>query len=221
MLLHDDTINRTARNLDGSELKTDIYLRDLTFEEVRNNYDFGIYQGERFKGTKIPTLEEILRLCKILGMRLIIEYKDDQNERVSINEGVKKVYDLVKNNGMLDYVVFLSGNQEVWNRIDELNTTNKSIELQYLDIPSDATNIPFVKSFKDKGYKVGFSVGRDWVNDYHANILKEYEIDLYIWTREFNNLTDVVTLEQWLKWNVKGITSNSTNIVNFAYNFLY
>ena len=221
VLLHDNTINRTARNLDGTELGTDIYLRNLTFEQVRNNYDFGIYQGERFKGTKIPTLEELLRLCKVMGMRIIIEYKADENGTVGINEGVEKVYNLVKDNGMLDYVVFLSGNKEVWNKIDELNTSNKSLELQYLDVPSDTTNIPFVKSFKDKGYKVGFSVGRDWVTEAHANMLKENDIDLYIWTREFITFDDVETFEQWLKWNVKGITSNTTNIVNFAYNFLY
>ena len=221
VLLHDNTINRTARNLDGTELGTDIYLRNLTFEQVRNNYDFGIYQGERFKGTKIPTLEELLRLCKILGMRIILEYKADENGTVNINEGITKVYNLVKDNGMLDYVVFLSGNQEVWNKIDELNTTNKSIELQYLDVPNNVTNIPFVKSFKEKGYKVGFSVGRDWINEDHANMLKENGIDLYIWTREFISFNDIETFEQWLNWNVKGITSNSTNIVNFAYNFLY
>ena len=221
VLLHDNTINRTARNLDGTELGTDIYLRDLTFEQVRNNYDFGIYQGERFKGTKIPTLEELLRLCKVMGMRIILEYKADENGTVGINEGVEKVYNLVKNNGMLDYVVFLSGNKEVWNKIDELNTSNKSLELQYLDVPNDTTNIPFVKSFKDKGYKVGFSVGRDWLTEAHANMLKENDIDLYIWTREFITFDDVETFEQWLKWNVKGITSNATNIVNFAYNFLY
>ena len=221
VLLHDNTINRTARNLDGTELGTDIYLRDLTFEQVRNNYDFGIYQGERFKGTKIPTLEELLRLCKVMGMRIILEYKADENGTVGINEGVEKVYNLVKNNGMFDYVVFLSGNKEVWNKIDELNTSNKSLELQYLDVPNDTTNIPFVKSFKDKGYKVGFSVGRDWLTEAHANMLKENDIDLYIWTREFITFDDVETFEQWLKWNVKGITSNATNIVNFAYNFLY
>ena len=221
VLLHDNTINRTARNLNGTELETDIYLRDLTYEQVRNNYDFGIYQGERFKGTKIPTLEELLRLCKVMGMRIILEYKADENGTVGVNEGITKVYNLVKNNSMLDYVVFLSGDQEVWNKIDELNTTNKSLELQYLDVPNDVTNIPFVKSFKDKGYKVGFSVGREWINENHANMLKENEIDLYIWTREFTSLIDIETFEQWLNWNVKGITSNTTNIVNFAYNFLY
>ena len=221
VLLHDNTINRTARNLDGNELETDIYLKDLTLEQVRTNYDFGIYQGERFKGTKIPTLEELLRLCKVMGMRIILEYKPDENGTVGVNEGVEKVYNLVKDNGMLDYVVFLSGNQEVWNRIDNLNTNNKSLELSYLDVVNEESNLPFVKSFKDKGYKVSYSIGRDWIDDEKANLLKTNDIDLYIWTREFTTFNDVETFEQWLNWNVKGITSNSTNIVNFAYNYLY
>ena len=156
-----------------------------------------------------------------MGMRIILEYKADENGTIGINEGVEKVYNLVKENGMLEYVVFLSGYKEVWNKIDNLNTDKKSLELQYLDVPSDTTNIPFVKSFKNKGYKVGFSVGREWLNEDHANMLKENEIDLYIWTREFTTLNDIETFEQWLNWNVKGITSNTTNIVNFAYNYLY
>jgi len=63
VILHDNTINRTARNSDGSALANDIRISSLTFEEARK-YDYGIWMGEKFKGEKLVTLEEILTFAK-------------------------------------------------------------------------------------------------------------------------------------------------------------
>ena len=49
VLLHDATINRTARNADGSKLQGNVYLSSLTFDEVRK-YDFGLFYNEKYKG---------------------------------------------------------------------------------------------------------------------------------------------------------------------------
>lgn len=57
--LHDFTLARTARNLDGTPLENDINITDLTYSEL-SNYDVGISMSEKFKGEKIPTLKEIL-----------------------------------------------------------------------------------------------------------------------------------------------------------------
>ena len=59
VLMHDDTINRTCRNADGSQIEEKIYVRDHTYEELLA-YDAGIAKGEEFRGTKIPRLEELL-----------------------------------------------------------------------------------------------------------------------------------------------------------------
>lgn len=57
--LHDFTLARTARNLDGSPLEKDINITDLLYSEL-DNYDVGIFMSEKYKGEKIPTLKEIL-----------------------------------------------------------------------------------------------------------------------------------------------------------------
>ncbi len=63
VILHDQTINRTGRNPDGSKIENEIKISDITLEEART-YDFGISTGEKFAGEKIPTLEEVLDFAK-------------------------------------------------------------------------------------------------------------------------------------------------------------
>ena len=67
VILHDKTLNRTARNAaDYSKLEERIYLKDLTFEELRNNYVLA--SSDSSLRTPIPTLEELLTACKENGV---------------------------------------------------------------------------------------------------------------------------------------------------------
>jgi glycerophosphoryl diester phosphodiesterase len=66
--LHDDTINRTGRHPDGSEIEQPLCVHDLTYEELLH-YDFGIRKWPIYAGTKIPRLEEFFKLCARTGMR--------------------------------------------------------------------------------------------------------------------------------------------------------
>ena len=63
ILEHDRFINRTCRNADGSVIEEKLCPPDLTYEELMK-YDAGIAKGEEFRGTKIPTLDELLTLCE-------------------------------------------------------------------------------------------------------------------------------------------------------------
>lgn len=74
VLMHDRTINRTGRNQDGSEISEQITTSDITYEEALQ-YDFGVFFGEEFKGTKIPLLEEVLKVVKEHGLELKIDNK--------------------------------------------------------------------------------------------------------------------------------------------------
>lgn len=63
VILHDVTLNRTMRRAsDYSKLEKPIYLKDLTFEELRRDYVLESTNPEL--RTPIPTLEELLTECK-------------------------------------------------------------------------------------------------------------------------------------------------------------
>jgi len=79
VLIHDDTINRTCRNLDGTEIKEKIYVKDLTYKELMQ-FDAGIAMGERFRGEKIPRLDELLAAAENYDVVIALDKKirDDQ-----------------------------------------------------------------------------------------------------------------------------------------------
>ena len=74
VLHHDYTINRTCRNEDGSEIKSTIFLEDLTYNQLME-YDAGIHMGEKFRGEKIPRLDELLSLVDGTGVVLSLDKK--------------------------------------------------------------------------------------------------------------------------------------------------
>ena len=61
VLMHDNAINRTCRNRDGSPIAQEILVKESTYEELLG-YDAGIAFGAEFSGTPIPRLEELLEL---------------------------------------------------------------------------------------------------------------------------------------------------------------
>ena len=77
--LHDATINRTARNADGSNIATSKNILDITYNEA-NSYDYGLYKNKKYKGTKILTLERAIKFAKMNGVTLHIETKCGASE---------------------------------------------------------------------------------------------------------------------------------------------
>lgn len=74
VLLHDSTVNRTARQENGDPIADTIQIGDITYREALK-YDFGIWFSEAFKGTKIPLFEDVLRFAKRNGIKLKIDNK--------------------------------------------------------------------------------------------------------------------------------------------------
>ena len=63
VLIHDGTVNRTCRNADGTAIEGSVVVSDITYDQLMK-YDAGIALGEEFKGTKVPLLEELLKLVE-------------------------------------------------------------------------------------------------------------------------------------------------------------
>ena len=74
VILHDNTINRTARRPDGSVVRENRKVTEMTYEEVAG-YDYGVWFSPKFKGEKIPLLEEVLQVAGENGVLLKIDNK--------------------------------------------------------------------------------------------------------------------------------------------------
>lgn len=107
VLLHDSTINRTARTSEGAELSETIRIGDITYEQALT-YDFGIWKGEKWKGVKIPTLKELLLTCKKLTLTPVIELKDTRNGTYWTDERIAIVVAALRETAMQDRAIFLS-----------------------------------------------------------------------------------------------------------------
>lgn len=99
VLLHDESINRTARNADGSAISETINIADITYEQALD-YDFGISEGNAFAGTKIVTVEECIAFCKKVGLNILMEPKVAGSGTYCAN--------LVKRYAMEDHVIWIS-----------------------------------------------------------------------------------------------------------------
>ncbi len=74
VVLHDATINRTGRNADGSTIGASLPVAELTYEQALT-YDFGMGYHVKFKGTKLPLLQDVLDLARSAGIKVKIDAK--------------------------------------------------------------------------------------------------------------------------------------------------
>lgn len=103
VLLHDATINRTARNADGTAIADTTYIQNITYEQALT-YDFGIWKGSRWAGVKIPTFEQFITLCRNIGLHPYIEIKEQGMTEAHVNQ----IVDIVRNCGMAKDVTWIS-----------------------------------------------------------------------------------------------------------------
>lgn len=85
VVMHDDTINRTARNAYGKAPEKAINLGDITFAEA-NEYEYGSWFAPEFKGEKLPTLKEVIDFARQNGMRIKVDnrymrFTDEQRDK--------------------------------------------------------------------------------------------------------------------------------------------
>lgn len=74
VVLHDKTINRTARNSDGTVIVPDISINEITYDEAFK-YDFGIGFSKKYKSEKLPLFCDVLEFAKESEIRLKIDNK--------------------------------------------------------------------------------------------------------------------------------------------------
>ncbi len=74
VVLHDETINRTGRHLDGTRIENEIKISDITYDEALS-YDFGCWFSNKFKGEQIPLFSDVLTFASENRIMLKIDNK--------------------------------------------------------------------------------------------------------------------------------------------------
>lgn len=115
VLLHDTTLNRTARNADGSELATTVNIADITYAQALE-YVFplvdGVYDAS-FLTNKIMSFEEFIVFCKRTE---IFPYLELKSEATYTQAQVNILIDILTKYNMLRNVSWISWSDD-WLRM--------------------------------------------------------------------------------------------------------
>lgn len=144
VLLHDTIINRTGRNADGTTISDTISIANITYEQALT-YDFGIYKGSQYAGTKIPTFAEFIILCKRIGLHPYVELKGGSQTQIS------GLVDITDRYGMTDNVTWISFYTTF---IDRVKTRCPTARLGYITDTVTAEKIAEASALKSADNEV-------------------------------------------------------------------
>lgn len=198
VLSHNDLINYMARNKDGSSIKKNKKISEMTLDELRQ-YDFGIYKGQQFAGTKIPTLEELLsyssqeKRVAFLHLDLKASFTYAQKE-IMVN--------LVKKYGMESKVSWLSFR---WTDFDDFDSLAPSMQVELL-APHFSYNLLYAAQRFDNGLRnVVMSISYTDENLFRA---LNYGYDVYVWS-----VNDEEIMAEYKGTGISGIETDGSKTI--------
>lgn len=199
VLLHDDSINRTAKNADGTEITSTINILDITLAQAKT-YDFGIWKGETYAGTKIPTFEEFLIHCKKMNLHPYIEPKGAITE-----SQVQTLINIARRLGMLRRVTWVSFHKSVLESV--LQYDNKA-RVGLVSNTLDSTVITSATALKNEFNDVFINVNWSAVTDktLSDNVL-DADLGLEVWT-----VWENYNIEEKVQWGITGMTITGFNL---------
>ncbi|MCR4577960.1 MAG: glycerophosphodiester phosphodiesterase [Clostridiales bacterium] len=110
VVCHDGTIDRTSNG--SGEISA------MTLEELKK-FDFGVRFSEEFKGTRIPTLEEMLEVVKPLEI-INIEIKRSEHP-MGLDAALDLFYDILVKTNVLKQVIVSSFDKLALKRLKQLH----------------------------------------------------------------------------------------------------
>ena len=170
VVIHDASLKRTTG--------VDKAVKNMTYAELRE-LDAGSFFAREFAGTKIPTLMEVLDVCKS-KINVNIEIKSDTGDSEAF---IKKITELVKEYGMEEQCIFQASNYKYLKEI-KANDTKFQTGLiiaagigNYFDDP----NVDF------------FSINSAYINSGIVNMSQKHGKRLYAWT--VNSYAELVRMK--------------------------
>lgn len=194
VVFHDEKISRCT----GGRGK----IADHTLLELKK-LDAGSWYGKDFKSTKIPTLAEVLDVCKN-KIAVNIEIKTEAVSKMFFGGIEEKCLKIVEQNGMREHVVFSSFDPRAIMHLKQIDNTVAAAVLfekkHYgLELPSDIME----------------SLGADAFNCSRAEFNKKWLADVRLNNIPVNIYTvnDPKNMRRFLKMGVSGIFTNNPDIL--------
>lgn len=195
VLLHDESINRTARNADGTEISETVNIADITYEQALT-YDFGIYKGTEYAGTKIVTFAEFIKFCKSFGIEPYIELK------VGTQAQIEGLADAVRSYGMSNNVAWIAFSEDLLAYVKERTPAGR-FGLLTSELTSD--KLARLVALKETDNEVFVDANLNGLTSEQIELCKAAGVPLEVWT--INNENTLYGLNDY----ITGVTSDSLN----------
>lgn len=196
VLLHDLTINRTSNGTGA--------INSLTFNQVRQ-YDFGSWKNSIYAGTKIPSLEEFLILCKKLMLHPYMEIKSNV---VYTNEQLQIIVDMVNRCGMRNKVSYISFNV---NYLTAIRNIDNDARLGLLRGSYLTNDLETCINLKTGNNTVFYDVDINGLTNELIETFSTNNIDVEVWTVDDANT--ILNLDRY----ITGVTSDNLNAGKVIY----
>jgi glycerophosphoryl diester phosphodiesterase len=163
VLIHDEHVNRTTNSIG--------YIKDFTYHELKQ-LDAGSWFSPKFKGTTIPTLEELLTWIKGKSIYLNIELK---NNKIDYKHIEAIVYEQIKAYQLINRTTISTFNP---NSVIRLATHTNFRELALLTSKRIRNPIQFVKELGANAIHVKYKL----VNPTMVTLAQQQHVKLRIFT---------------------------------------
>ncbi len=187
VLLHDKTVNRTTT---GSGNVKDFSYKELSKLKILNTFD------PEAASEHIPTLDAAIKAVAGKSI-LLIEIKEGNSYYPNIEKNILK---LIKANNAQDWCIIHSFNDEVLEKVHQLNPTIRLHKLFLNTWFYDFDRLPFVEEYSVNYY----FTSRSLVNKIHGRNKK-----INVWT-----VNDKKKVKKLIDLKVDGVITDFPNIVN-------
>lgn len=206
VLLHDDTINRTARNADGSAISGDVNINSITYEQALA-YDFGAWRGATYVGTKIPTLDEFIALCKKLGLFAYIELK---SSTTYTKEDIENIVSIARKYGMERSVSYISFNEDALSLVSQVD---EGARLGFVSAGTTEARLKVVlRKCKTQTNSIFFDCRVDMLTTDICDFCEKYGVSVEVYSP--NTEAEILALDD----RVSGVTSDKLVAKDVFYN---
>lgn len=200
VLLHDDTINRTAYDSEGNSMskQTAVPIANITYEQALT-YTFGTGSY----AVPITTFEDFIYWCKINNIHPYIELKTGSREQIGL------VYTLVEKYGMVKYCTWISFNLTLLAYVHDLDPRAR---LGYLGTPSEAGIQSFLALKTDQN-EIFYDTTVGSITEANCKACQDVGIHMEGWTT-----SDRATIIRCSKIGVSGITTDDAHAQHIIQN---